>query len=166
MGLCLLPKKIRKPAPGNPQAFCFEGDDCYTFKQTSPLDLSLAIQGIVLYGAYFVVISYKKPFPLREMLFLAVAVSVRSSETFQQPATDRQPAQHEKALNAACSLKRLCGRFRQGACFSCYLLYVIKVILKEFCIVCFSFHCCNFAMLVLAVLEFRNPSVKAKVAVD
>ena len=27
-----------------------------------------------------------------------------------------------------------------GAIFSCYLLYVIKFILKEFCIVCFSFH--------------------------
>ena len=91
MGLCLLPKKIRKPAPGNPQAFCFEGDDCYTFKQTSPLDLSLAIQGIVLYGAYFMVISYKKSFPLREVLFLAVAISVRSRwksvalKPYQQP---------------------------------------------------------------------------------
>lgn len=54
-----------------------------------------------------------------------------------------------------------------GAIFSCYLLYVIKFILKEFCIVCFSFHCCNFTMLLLAVLEFRNPEVKkAKQAVD
>ena len=41
-----------------------------------------------------------------------------------------------------------------GACFSLYLLYVIKVILKEFCIVCFSFHMANFSMLVLAVLEY------------
>ena len=32
--------------------------------------------------------------------------------------------------------------------------------LQEFCIVCFSFHCCNFALLVLAILEYRNPEVK------
>eukprot|EP00434_Breviolum_minutum_P018899 symbB.v1.2.016666.t3/scaffold1250.1/size128898/8 len=47
-----------------------------------------------------------------------------------------------------------------GGGFSIYLLYVIKVILQEFCIVCFSFHCCNFALLVLAILEYRNPEVK------
>ncbi|CAL1166002.1 unnamed protein product [Cladocopium goreaui] len=47
-----------------------------------------------------------------------------------------------------------------GGCFSIYLLYVIKVILQEFCIVCFSFHCCNFAILILAILEYRNPEVK------
>jgi uncharacterized membrane protein len=57
---------------------------------------------MMLYSAYFLAISIKRPFPLREALFLAVAIG--------------------------------------GACFSCYLLYVIKVILKEFCIVCFSFH--------------------------
>merc|ERR1712113_1335222 len=49
-----------------------------------------------------------------------------------------------------------------GSVFSCYLLYVIKFILKEFCIVCFSFHMCNFTMLVLAVLEFRSPEVRPK----
>lgn len=31
---------------------------------------------------------------------------------------------------------------------------------QEFCIVCFSFHCCNFAILILAILEYRNPEVK------
>merc|ERR1712176_1250302 len=41
-----------------------------------------------------------------------------------------------------------------GACFSVYLLYVIKFILKEFCIVCFSFHMCNFSMLALAIFEY------------
>ncbi|GBG32985.1 Vitamin K epoxide reductase complex subunit 1-like protein 1 [Hondaea fermentalgiana] len=46
-----------------------------------------------------------------------------------------------------------------GACFSVYLLYVIKYILHDFCIVCTSFHVCNFFMLVLAILEFRQPSV-------
>mmetsp|Transcript_94994 Transcript_94994/g.164137 ORF Transcript_94994/g.164137 Transcript_94994/m.164137 type:complete len:176 (-) Transcript_94994:59-586(-) len=50
-----------------------------------------------------------------------------------------------------------------GAIFSVYLLYVIKVILKEFCIVCFSFHCCNFSMLALAVFEFRAPEVRRRI---
>eukprot|EP01052_Picozoa_sp_SAG31_P026878 SAG31_NODE_2469_length_5650_cov_2.117636_3_plen_136_part_00 len=81
MGLCLIPKTIRKADKDAPEAFCFEHEgeepECYKFKNTSPLDLSLAIQGILLYGAYFLVISYKKSFPLREVLFLAVAISVR-----------------------------------------------------------------------------------------
>ena len=44
-----------------------------------------------------------------------------------------------------------------GACFGGYLLYIIKFVLKDFCIVCFTFHSCNFTMLILAVLEYRNP---------
>ena len=51
-----------------------------------------------------------------------------------------------------------------GGCFSLYLLYVIKVVLQEFCIVCFTFHCCNFIMLLLAVLEYRNPEVRKRKA--
>mmetsp|Transcript_36151 Transcript_36151/g.71863 ORF Transcript_36151/g.71863 Transcript_36151/m.71863 type:complete len:160 (-) Transcript_36151:113-592(-) len=43
-----------------------------------------------------------------------------------------------------------------GACFSCYLLFVLKFILKDFCIVCTSFHCVNFSMLAVAILEFRD----------
>lgn len=46
-----------------------------------------------------------------------------------------------------------------GAVFSCYLLYVIKFVLKDFCVVCATFHVCNFVMLVLACLEYRNPEV-------
>ena len=46
-----------------------------------------------------------------------------------------------------------------GACFSIYLLYVIKVVLQDFCIVCASFHAANFCMLVLAILEYRSPSI-------
>merc|ERR1712146_492701 len=87
----------------------------------SPLDLSLAITGIILYSAYFVAISVRFRFPFREELFLAVAVA--------------------------------------GAIFSCYLLYVIKFILKDFCIVCATFHACNFTMLSLAFFEYRNPEV-------
>mmetsp|Transcript_11083 Transcript_11083/g.12688 ORF Transcript_11083/g.12688 Transcript_11083/m.12688 type:complete len:224 (+) Transcript_11083:153-824(+) len=44
-----------------------------------------------------------------------------------------------------------------GALFSCYLLYVIKFVLSDFCIVCTSFHICNFMMLFLAFLEYRKP---------
>jgi len=43
-----------------------------------------------------------------------------------------------------------------GACFSCYLLYVLKFILGDFCIVCTGFHCVNFSMLAVAILEFRD----------
>lgn len=88
----------------------------------SPLDLSLALSGLLLYSTYFAAISIQRPFPFREQIFLGVAVA--------------------------------------GGCFSLYLLYVIKFILREFCIVCFSFHCCNFAMLALACLEYRNPEVR------
>ena len=49
-----------------------------------------------------------------------------------------------------------------GGCFSCYLLYVIKFVLKDFCIVCTSFHIANFTMLILAVLEYRDPEVRVK----
>ena len=43
-----------------------------------------------------------------------------------------------------------------GACFSCYLLYVLKFILGDFCIVCTGFHCVNFSMFAVAVFEFRD----------
>lgn len=89
-----------------------------------PLDLSLAVIGIILYTCYFVALSYPRPWPYREVLFLTVAVA--------------------------------------GALFSCYLLYVIKFILKEFCIVCASFHTCNFLMLLLAISEYRRPSTRPK----
>jgi vitamin-K-epoxide reductase (warfarin-sensitive) len=42
-----------------------------------------------------------------------------------------------------------------GACFSCYLLYVLKFILGDFCIVCTGFHFVNFSMLAVAIFEFR-----------
>mmetsp|Transcript_31278 Transcript_31278/g.51791 ORF Transcript_31278/g.51791 Transcript_31278/m.51791 type:complete len:161 (+) Transcript_31278:21-503(+) len=91
-----------------------------------PLDLSLAVVGMILYGAYFVAggpLWYV--IPARATLFLSVA-SV-------------------------------------GAAFSCYLLYVLKFILGDFCIVCTGFHCVNFSMLALAIFEAREGwSVKAK----
>lgn len=46
-----------------------------------------------------------------------------------------------------------------GALFSCYLSYVIKYVLEDFCIVCFSFHVCNFWMLGLAIREFQQPQI-------
>ena len=43
-----------------------------------------------------------------------------------------------------------------GAAFSCYLLYVLKFVLRDFCIVCTGFHAVNFSMLVLAIGEARD----------
>lgn len=84
-----------------------------------PLDLSLAVAGMLLYGAYFVAGGpLWSVMPARAAVFLTVA---------------------------SC-----------GAAFSCYLLYVLKVILKDFCIVCAGFHCVNFSMFTLAVFEARD----------
>lgn len=47
-----------------------------------------------------------------------------------------------------------------GSIFSTGLLYIIKFVLNDFCIVCTSFHGCNFVMLLLAFLEYRDPQVK------
>lgn len=71
-----------------------------------PLDLSLAVIGLVLYSAYFLAACLWSVIPFRKPLFLTVATA--------------------------------------GACFSCYLLYVLKFILQDFCIVCTGFHCVNF----------------------
>jgi uncharacterized membrane protein len=43
--------------------------------------------------------------------------------------------------------------------FSVYLLYVLKVILKDFCIVCTTFHTVNFSMLFFAVLPERRAAL-------
>ena len=47
-----------------------------------------------------------------------------------------------------------------SALFSLYLLYVLKFILRDFCIVCTGFHCVNFSMLAVALFEFfdRTPT--------
>jgi len=92
----------------------------------SPMDLSLASAGMILYAAYFLA---GGPFwtliPFRASVFLTVACC--------------------------------------GAIFSCYLLYVLKFILGDFCIVCTGFHCVNFSMLALAAFEAReSSSSKAK----
>ena len=50
-----------------------------------------------------------------------------------------------------------------GALFSCYLLYVLKFILGDFCIVCTGFHVVNFSMFSVAIYEYRDqPSKKSK----
>ena len=82
------------------------------------LDLSLAVAGMLLYGAYFVAGALWPVVPFRAQLFITVASA--------------------------------------GAVFSCYLLYVLKFILRDFCIVCTGFHCVNFSMLALAIFEFRD----------
>jgi len=49
-----------------------------------------------------------------------------------------------------------------SALFSCYLLYVLKFILGDFCIVCTGFHVVNFSMLAVAIFEFRDKGPAAK----
>jgi len=83
-----------------------------------PMDLSLAVAGILLYGAYFIAGSLWHVIPARSTIFLTVASA--------------------------------------GALFSCYLLYVLKFILGDFCIVCTGFHTVNFSMLALAIFEARD----------
>eukprot|EP01065_Artemidia_motanka_P051285 TRINITY_DN9006_c0_g1_i1.p1 TRINITY_DN9006_c0_g1~~TRINITY_DN9006_c0_g1_i1.p1 ORF type:complete len:180 (+),score=65.59 TRINITY_DN9006_c0_g1_i1:52-540(+) len=52
-----------------------------------------------------------------------------------------------------------------GVAFSCYLLYVLKFILNDFCIVCAAFHTINFSMFLFGTLpEFRNPKVHVRKA--
>ena len=140
----------------------------------------------MLYSAYFLAISIKRPWPCASLHPCPCPLSSPTSCLahsplprfpfrllgLKTPDPQRQLAA-DKGIRA-----RLCRRrFREqlflavavgGACFSLYLLYVIKVILKEFCIVCFSFHMANFSMLVLAVLEYNNPEIKQppKKAVD
>ncbi|KAL1526760.1 hypothetical protein AB1Y20_015456 [Prymnesium parvum] len=90
-----------------------------------PLDLSLALIGVLLYSAYFLAASLWDYIPFRKSLFLTVATA--------------------------------------GALFSCYLLYVLKFILGDFCIVCTGFHCVNFSMFAQALFEYRSvPTSKGK----
>ena len=44
------------------------------------------------------------------------------------------------------------------------LLYVLKFILGDFCIVCTGFHVVNFSMLAVAIFEFRAVEDKDKTA--
>ena len=82
MGLCLLPKKFAMKSvevmkEAQLETTCSQdpcNPDCWKFKNEHPLDLSLAVQGMLLYTAYLVAISIKTPFPFRELLFLGVAI--------------------------------------------------------------------------------------------
>jgi len=48
-----------------------------------------------------------------------------------------------------------------SVCFSVYLIYVLKFELQDFCVVCVTFHMCNFTMFGLAVREYRSVPTKA-----
>jgi hypothetical protein len=50
----------------------------------------------------------------------------------------------------------LLGVSAGSVCFSLYLLYVLKFILGEFCIVCTTFHAVNFSMFYVVLREFRH----------
>lgn len=43
-----------------------------------------------------------------------------------------------------------------SCCFSIYLLYVLKFLLKDFCVVCSTFHMINFAMLTFAAVPLYH----------
>ena len=48
-----------------------------------------------------------------------------------------------------------------SCCFSLFLLYVLKVILKDFCIVCTTFHIINFSLFFFAAVpEYRRRNEK------
>ena len=51
-----------------------------------------------------------------------------------------------------------------SVCFSLYLLYVLKFVLGEFCIVCTTFHAINFSMFFTVVREFRHRPQKRNTA--
>lgn len=55
--------------------------------------------------------------------------------------------------------KLLLAAATAGTMFSCYLLYVLKFVLGDFCIVCTSFHIVNFFMFYLALKEFSLEEV-------
>ena len=137
---------------------------------------------MMLYSAYFLAISIKRPWPcaspppcpcplpsppscpahspLPRFPFRLLGLKSPDPQAPSWPLTRGFVRRFREQLFLAVAVG--------GACFSLYLLYVIKVILKEFCIVCFSFHMANFSMLVLAVLEYNNPEIKQppKKAVD
>ena len=64
---------------------------------------------------------------------------------FLYPILRKIPARHHILMFVSTS----------SICFSCFLLYVLKVILGEFCIVCTSFHTINFTMFFLCVSEWK-----------
>lgn len=51
-----------------------------------------------------------------------------------------------------------------SSCFSIYLLYVLKFLLKDFCVVCSTFHLINFAMLTFAAVPlYKRTTAHQKV---
>ena len=59
-------------------------------------------------------------------------------------------------LQRAAAAKVLLAISIASCLFSCYLLYVLKVLLDDFCVVCTTFHVINFSTLVFgAVPAYR-----------
>ncbi len=61
-------------------------------------------------------------------------------------------------LSAGTAAQLLLTVASASACFSVYLLYVLKFILKDFCIVCTTFHAINFSMLFLCAIPNSRKS--------
>eukprot|EP00462_Mataza_sp_D1_P024109 CAMPEP_0175145672 /NCGR_PEP_ID=MMETSP0087-20121206/14917_1 /TAXON_ID=136419 /ORGANISM="Unknown Unknown, Strain D1" /LENGTH=187 /DNA_ID=CAMNT_0016430477 /DNA_START=84 /DNA_END=647 /DNA_ORIENTATION=+ len=85
-------------------------------------------------------------------LSLAVSGLFLYSLLFLYPLATFVPAR-ESLLLAICS---------GSVGFSVYLIYVLKFQLNDFCVVCMSFHLCNFVMFFLAVMEFRDKSAQSE----
>ena len=103
-----------------------------------PLDLSLAAAGIIVYSVYLLYPTRLfGVFPKPHMVLLALSIGGR----------------HARCLCAPFEVR---GFYVLAGCiFSAYLLYVLKFILHDFCIVCTTFHITNFTMLVVVILEYR-----------
>ena len=61
-------------------------------------------------------------------------------------------------LSAGTAAQLLLTVASASACFSVYLLYVLKFILKDFCVVCTTFHAINFTMLLLCAIPNSRKS--------
>lgn len=80
-------------------------------------------------------------------LSLAVIGMFLYSLLFLYPMLKHKISSAETIFVAICSASIL---------FSMYLLYVLKFELEDFCVVCFTFHSCNFSMFYLAILEYNG----------
>lgn len=105
-------------------------------------------------SSYGHILSHWGLVPQGHMLDLSLAVSglLLYGVLFLYPFMTFLP-ERETVLLAICSV---------SVCFSCYLIYVLKFELEDFCVVCMTFHTCNFVMFYLAVDEFRHRNDKSK----
>ena len=118
------------------------------------LDLSLALVGVILYSAYFLAGCLWDFIPFRKPLFLIVATA---GACFSCCEASRGSNPHASATRARQPLKLYRrARYQLRRTPAADLLYVLKFILGDFCIVCTGFHCVNFTMFAQSVFEYRS----------